>query len=1151
MTALGAHRQYERHAFALSGGSSTSVRMRLTLRISKFGHVRSILAIVLAIPTMGTAQEIPTRMRQTSVTEGLPSPLVTALAKDQQGFLWIGTMSGLARYDGAGVTTFEPDPTDPSSVPPGPVRDLIVTRDNTLWAAIDGAGVAMLSPDRSGFFTYRPNPGEATSLPSVDVEKLMEDREGRIWVGLADATLAVFDRNADVFTTVTLIDQDPSSAIDDQIGAFAEGSDGRIWVGTHAGTLHSVDPRTLEPTQVALDVPAADSPLSIRALRFDSDDDLWIGTLGSGIARLDTSTGAVRWIRTSAPAGKALSSDEVMALSGGRDGVVWAATYGGGVNRIDTRTDAVTWLQEPLSDLRVTKLLTGPDDTFWVGTWGGGLNTFPPSMNAFRTVDSRDAAASVRGVLDVTSIAPSARSTAVWITTFDEGLFTVDPATGDLRRSRLQPFASEQSGFGALTVLETSEGSVYVGSFGQGLAVLRPGRASFETISGPWITGATVWDMYEDSAGRLWIATGGGLGVIDSPGDEPRAVPLRFLDADISEPEVRRLVATADGSLLLGTAIGLGVVDPSTRSGRWLLGGRPAEGSATDAGALYQVRDLALGPNGFLWAGLEQGGILKIGPLGNLLDGPRPQVTTGVAVERLPHRGVKSLEFDANGNLWVSTGRGLAKFSPETDALRSFFEIDGLPSDDGSAAAMIRIGETMLLGTRAGLALFNPLEIPAPTDPPAVAITAIRRVVENEISLDPLPGERVVIPWGEGTLLFEFSVVDLESRMQPTYEYRLGDDDPWSPLGRTRTVAFANNAPGTYHLVVRAKTARGQITRTSQPIEIVVLGPWWMTWWARSLALLGFTGIVLGAKSGHTRSLRRHNIALRQEIRHTKRAESERDAFEEQFRQAQKLEAVGTLTGGIAHDFNNFLTVIMGSLEMMALRRPDDSEIRNRTDAAMHAAQQASALTGHLLSFSRRQTLYPSRVDVESVTRRLAELVTPSLGADCELRLAIPADLWEFRIDGAHLESALLNLIINARDAQESRGVIRLEAANRTLTLGQARDMDVEGADDLYGGVETRDFVSLSVHDNGAGMSDEIRARAVEPFFTTKTIGKGSGLGLSMVYGFVRQSSGLFSIESTVGEGTSVSMYFPRNSTETNRNVEEEREVGSPSAPRV
>ena len=202
--------------------------------------------------------------------------------------------------------------------------------------------------------------------------------------------------------------------------------------------------------------------------------------------------------------------------------------------------------------------------------------------------------------------------------------------------------------------------------------------------------------------------------------------------------------------------------------------------------------------------------------------------------------------------------------------------------------------------------------------------------------------------------------------------------------------------------------------------------------------------------------------------------------------------------------------------------------MQRRTRDALHATKQAASLTRRLLSFSRKQVLRPSLIDIGGVTSRLGDLLRPSLGEAYDLQISVPEGAWDIWADASHLESALLNLIINARDAQPRGGVIELEAANTTLTETQARELDLEGAEDLFVSAGPRDFVMLTVRDEGEGMNEEVRSRALDPFFTTKEVGKGSGLGLSMVYGFVRQSSGLLALKSVAGVGTEVTVLFPR-----------------------
>jgi len=242
---------------------------------------------------------------------------------------------------------------------------------------------------------------------------------------------------------------------------------------------------------------------------------------------------------------------------------------------------------------------------------------------------------------------------------------------------------------------------------------------------------------------------------------------------------------------------------------------------------------------------------------------------------------------------------------------------------------------------------------------------------------------------------------------------------------------------------------------------------------------------------------------------------------EEKLRQSQKMEAVGQLTGGLAHDFNNLLAGISGALELMNRRIAQGrlADVDKYMVAAQGSAKRAAVLTQRLLAFSRRQTLEPRATNVNTLMYGMAELIQRTAGPGIQIETTGAADAWTAFVDVSQLENALLNLCINARDAMPEGGRIQLQTGNHWLDASAAR------AHDLAEGP----YLRLSVTDTGTGMPPDVMAHVFEPFFTTKPIGQGTGLGLSMIYGFAQQSGGQVHIHSTEGEGTCVSLYLPRH----------------------
>jgi PAS domain S-box-containing protein len=287
--------------------------------------------------------------------------------------------------------------------------------------------------------------------------------------------------------------------------------------------------------------------------------------------------------------------------------------------------------------------------------------------------------------------------------------------------------------------------------------------------------------------------------------------------------------------------------------------------------------------------------------------------------------------------------------------------------------------------------------------------------------------------------------------------------------------------------------------------------------------------------------LRRLNDSLEERVLERTRtlvAEvEERRRIEAQLHQSQKMEAVGQLTGGVAHDFNNLLTAVMGNLDLIA--RVEDETIRRQAAAAMRAAKRGAQLTHQLLAFSRKQHLQPSPTNINQLVTGMGEMLLRTLGGTIRVELALSDGLWPALIDPNQIESAVLNLAINARDAMPEGGTLTIETAN--IRAGQLNRV---------GQLGPGDYVMVAVSDTGTGMSEEVRSKAFDPFFTTKDMGRGSGLGLSQVYGVALQSGGGAEIETAVGRGTTVRIYLPRGRASDLPQRSESRPAVGASVPR-
>jgi signal transduction histidine kinase/ActR/RegA family two-component response regulator len=312
----------------------------------------------------------------------------------------------------------------------------------------------------------------------------------------------------------------------------------------------------------------------------------------------------------------------------------------------------------------------------------------------------------------------------------------------------------------------------------------------------------------------------------------------------------------------------------------------------------------------------------------------------------------------------------------------------------------------------------------------------------------------------------------------------------------------------------------GQRTREAEWLNLALLSAVAVA----GVLMMGFAGIWVEQARKASRELEGAYQELSAANAELVSQMASRAAAENQVRQMQKMEAVGQLTGGIAHDFNNMLAVIIGNLNLMQRRlakselKASDAKIPGFVESALEGANRAAALTARLLAFSRQQPLSPEPIDPNKLVSGMSEMLGRTLGETVAVETVLGAGVWRIQADPTQLESALVNLAVNGRDAMPGGGRLTIETANAYL------DSDYAASE----GAKPGQYVMIAVTDTGCGMSRDVIDRALEPFFTTKPVGKGTGLGLSQVYGFVRQSGGHLKIYSEVRQGTTVKIYLPR-----------------------
>ena len=1080
-----------------------------------------------------------------SVEQGLPNAAVTAVTQDSLGFVWVGTLDGLVRFDGVETVELRRS-SDPATIPsnvvqalaPGPGGDVWIgtgaglarfdARTETVARVEGGAtDVRALAPDGRGGVWVGTEAGlarvgadgaveEVPGVPRTAVEALLPDASGGLWVGTADGLLWRAD---DGRSRLVRLAGGEAPAV----SALAGRGRGGVWVGTLGAGLLAIDGGRLVPVDLGPGLFATD----VTSVYEDAAGTVWVGTMGGGLRRL-VPGGAVTVFTAALDDPASLASDEVTDLFEDRQGVLWVATYNG-LDRFDRARDTATHIlhddRRPgsLSSNTVLSVLAASDGAVYVGT-GRTLD---------RTTDGRTfthAAVPTTGARNGTQVTALYEdgAGAVWAGTRAAGLFRV--RDGDLERT---PFSSPTGTPSVTAILEGQDGRFWVGTATRGLA------------------------LYDRDAGEAQFLTGrrGGAG---------------------GALRVRSLAETEAGALWVGTETGL------CRLSGGALGCLPALDGAT----VY-----ALHADGrTLWAGTD-GGLARV-------EGARVTRYTAEATD-LPGDDVYAVVPDDTGTLWLATSGGIARFEPVTETFAPRLGGGGAERIPNTAAARGPDGRLYFGGTR-GLLTFDPQSLrPRNAIPPEVAITGV------DIAGQPVgPGddgvldaaaplaERVVLDPDQDYLTVHYAGLHFSDPAQNTYRVRLdGLDDDWRPVGRTREATFSTLPPGDYTFEVQAANADGVWSAQAASLGVVVLPPWWRTWWALAgFAALGVAGLVQTDRWQRARLLRRERERAERreaelraetaEAEHRKaQAELERAREVEeanakleaangrleasirelketqaQLVQSEKLASLGQLTAGIAHEIKNPLNFVNNfadlSVDLAAELRDEIGGAGDRParevldevgpildDLADNArrihehGQRADRIVRAMLLHSRGGAEDRARVDVNAFVEEYANLAYHGARAnDAGLVVALERDYdeaaGEAEVVPQDLGRVLINLLTNAFHAVARRAAADPDGPAPTVTVRTRREAaPPPGA---VGGAAGGAAVVVEVVDNGVGMPEDVRRRVFEPFFTTKPTGEGTGLGLSLAHDIVvGVHGGEIAVASEEGRGTTFTVTLP------------------------
>lgn len=781
--------------------------------------------------------------RHLNTDDGLSGDSVFCMLQDSLGYLWLGTFSGLSRYDGSRVIVYRPVPGDPESLPSSLIFDLHEDSTGTLWIASDGGGLARFSRDSGSFERFSHNPEDPDSLGSDRVFSVTDDSFGWIWVGTADSGLDRFDMVAGTFTHYSTADGLPSATI----RSLLADSDGRLWVGTTAGLAwFDRDNEVFVPVK-------GTGGSTIRALIQDSDGSLLVGTEGNGAYKLDRETySAVRL-----DLGPGAESLVVRAFVNDMDGRLWVGTEDKGLVVFDPATGSTNSVRalperpDSLSHDAVRALIVDRSGLVWVGTRGGGASAYNPRSRAIRRLEPQREThpAEMRQLMQ-------ARDGTLWLATDGGGLVHAEPDGRVMTRYIHNPDdPGSLPGNRTICLAEDHDGTIWVGTDGSGLASLDTTTRRFtryrrNPAEPGSLGGDTVWTLLVDSAGRLWIGLeGGGLDRLErAEGRFSHRIPVAGNLFSLGGYSVRALLEDNRGRIWVGLWDGgLTIWNPQADQAEGSYRPEDDPGSLADASVTSLFEDAS----GQIWVGTGGSGIDRVVETPDGLYFEHLGAADGLAGSDI----VGALE-DKDGRVWIVSGRGISRYERADRSIQSWGPADGFQSRFSQGSYVAVADGRFFLGGPEGIDTFRPEALTHPESPPPVVIADVSIVAHPES--DPVLNSvrmrafRAALNSGfielkpeDAALTLDFAVLDFVDPSRNRLSVTLwGGPAEGMALGSQSRAVLGGLAPGDYELRVSGSTAGGVWNREGAVLRILVTPPFWRTpLFAAAMAMI----LILGS----------------------------------------------------------------------------------------------------------------------------------------------------------------------------------------------------------------------------------------------------------------------------------------------------------------
>jgi signal transduction histidine kinase/ligand-binding sensor domain-containing protein/DNA-binding response OmpR family regulator len=1055
-----------------------------------------------AFPGNAAAQSI----KFTAITsrDGLSSNTINGILKDDDGYMWFATPEGVDRYNGRDIKGYGFNTGTPATVQAKEATSLYKDRSGRIWVGTTGGGLYYYDKSLDQFSRYTwlnrqgivgdqyirdicgDNQGKlwlgtidgvtildlATKTTSRFLPKkkrdgqqlpetifcLFNDHANRIWIGTSNG-LHLFDTSTGGFQTFAHSNSDKNSIISDRVNAVTQSADGRIWIATFDGlSCLSADLKTFKNFKYSATDTETLSGNLVYSVAIADNDQLWIGTEG-GLDIMDMHTGGITRFKHDDREAFSINSKSIRCLYLDKCGIYWLGTYEGGINKYDKNLTLFNLKQnngydpKSLSNPVVTSFVESANGEIYVGTDGGGLNLFNIKTRLFTHLDIKPKEKINSAGVPILCMALDSRE-QLWIGTFQNGIFIYNTHTGSYKQLKAGNGIKDISSNEIFSLKQDSKGNMWVGTNGNGLNKYNPATQTFQKYEGNFGSlnqkslplNGYIRTIEEDREGNLWIGSvGTGIAVLNPKTQKFRA--LNFANTGMAIDRVFSLLEDHLGNMWIGT------------SGDGLF----CYDKATNKISLYSQRN-----------GLSNGVIHKI------------------------------LE-DSHGNIWVSTNKGISSFNSRQKKFTNYSKFNGLQDAAFSDGAGLKYSNgTLFFGGGEGLNYINPLtDLKSNKNPPPVFLTGLQvdnkmvNAGKNEPINDDIAVTKVIELHYKQDFSISYNAINYTIPQHNSYAYKLaGFNTDWKYVGQGTTAYFTNLNPGDYTFMVKAANNNGVWGDKVTQVRMVILAPFWMTWYAYLAYIAMALCTLLFIRHLGIKKVKRQ-LAIEQERK-----------IAEEMHQVDMMKV--KFVTNLSHEFRTPISLIMAPTDKL-LAQHSDHQTTKQLAVIKRNSHRLLNMVDEMLDFRKLEEhemkLCLTDGEITSFIRDAVDSFHDlSESKNIQLNFEGLAYPLFVKFDSDKIERILLNLLSNAFKFTPPGGKVRVEVL-------QPATEDVKSTVPLL----------IKVTDTGIGIEKENLHRIFNRFFQVSDssggLNQGSGIGLSIAKEFAEMHGGKILVESKPGNG--------------------------------